>query len=341
MPIPVIILSITGLFFGIVLSIGSKVLAVKIDKRIQKVEGLLPGVNCGACGYAGCSAFAVGVVNGDVSASSCLPGGADVAHNIASFLGVDAGEVEEMTAAVHCIGGIKETSERAIYDGIKSCKAAELVSNGSKSCQYGCHGLNDCVVVCEFDAIHINANGIAEVDYEKCTACGACVPECPRKLIDIIPKSQKIFLGCSNHDRGGKVKKNCSVACTACTLCVKAVTHPGAMKMEDNLPVLAYDKGENFIASSYKCPSNCFVDNVPKRPVANIDTKCTGCGDCVPVCPVRNTITGEPGERFSIDKDLCIGCGICNTVCEPGAITLWGSLGHDRTTKKVRIGEIS
>lgn len=341
MTLPVIIVALVGLFFGLALSIASKIFHVEIDKRIKEVEEILPAANCGACGYAGCAAFAEALIKGDAPVNGCLPGGADVTSKIADFLGVNAEHAEEMVAAVHCKGGLEEAIERAVYEGIHDCHAAELVGRGSKECQYGCLGLSSCVTVCEFDAIHINDNGIAEVDPKKCTGCTACVDACPRLLIDMVPKTQKIILGCNNKDRGAKVKKYCSVGCTGCTLCVKAATHPGSIEMQNNLPVLNYDKGENFVASSHKCPSDCFIDQIQKRPVANINSKCTGCGDCVPVCPVKNCITGEPGERYTIDKDTCIGCGICLASCEVTAISLWGSLGYSEKERRSGHGEIA
>lgn len=340
MTLPILIVTFVGLFFGIALSIASKVFHVHIDKRIKEVEELLPAANCGACGYAGCAAFADALIKGEANPAGCLPGGAEVTQNIADFLGVHAESSEEMVAAVHCKGGVKEAEERAQYDGIHDCHAAELVGRGSKSCLDGCLGLSSCVTVCEFDAIHINDNGVAEVDPVKCTGCTACVAACPRILIDMIPKTQKIFLACNNKDRGAKVKKYCSVGCTACTLCVKAATHENAIEMKNNIPVLKYDTAENFVASAYKCPSNCFTDQIPNRPVANINSKCTGCGDCVPVCPVKNTITGEQGERFTIDKDKCIGCGICLASCEVNAISLWGSIGYSEKERRSGHGEI-
>ncbi len=340
MTLPIIIVTFVGLFFGIALSIASKVFHVHIDKRIKEIEEILPGVNCGACGFAGCAAFADGLVKGDAPPSGCLPGGAEVTAEIARLLGVDANHTEEMVAAIHCKGGINEAKERAHYDGIHDCHAAELVGRGSKECSHGCLGLSSCVKVCEFDALHINENGIAEVDPTKCTGCTACVDNCPRMLIDMIPKTQKIFLACNSKDRGAKVKKICSVGCTGCTICVKAATHLGSIEMKDNLPVLNYTKGENFVASAYKCPSDCFTDQIPKRPVANINAKCTGCGDCVTVCPVKGTITGEIGERYVIDKAKCIGCGICLTSCEVTAISMWGSLGYSEKERRSGHGEI-
>ncbi|MDD5676173.1 MAG: 4Fe-4S dicluster domain-containing protein, partial [Chitinivibrionales bacterium] len=134
----------------------------------------------------------------------------------------------------------------------------------------------------------------------------------------------KIYLACANHDHGTKVKKYCTVGCTACTLCVGA-SPAGAIAMQDNLPVLDYGRQENFVVAAHKCPSNCFVDLVRARPKVNIDVKCNGCGVCLSICPV-GAIGGQKGQRHVVDKERCIGCGVCLNVCAPRAIALWGGL---------------
>ncbi|MDR2577337.1 MAG: 4Fe-4S binding protein, partial [Chitinispirillales bacterium] len=199
----------------------------------------------------------------------------------------------------------------------------------------GCRGLGSFVSSCLFDALIINEHGIAVVSPEKCTGCGKCVPSCPRKVISLIPQVHKVYLACSNRDKGAKVKQYCSVGCTACTLCVKA-TLSGAVSMEGNLPVLDYTTNEIFIIAHAKCPTKCFVDLAKMRPRANIDTKCTGCGKCAVVCPMKTVIKGTPGERHVIDKDKCIGCGTCLNACTVRAIALWGGLGYDSVEKQKR-----
>lgn len=322
--IPVIIVGSIGAFFGIGLGIASKKLFVHIDPRIPKILEVLPNANCGACGFPGCSGYAKAAAEGKAPPNGCIPGGAKSAHAIADLLGVTASTEEPQMAVVHCKGGKNEAIERASYEGIEDCHAATIIGNGAKVCQNGCLGLGTCVRACPFEALSINENGVAEVDPEKCIGCGKCVKVCPRKVISLIPRVHKIFLACSNHDRGAKVKKYCSVGCTACTLCVKA-TPSGAISMENNLPVLDYTKDENFIPSANKCPSNCYTDLVKIRSKANIDTKCDGCGLCIPVCPITGAITGEKGMRHVIDKEKCIGCGICLNICPPHAISLWGT----------------
>jgi len=333
--IPVLVVGSVGLFFGIGLGIASKKLSVQIDPRIGKILDILPGANCGACGYPGCSAFAKAVAEGSAEPTGCIPGGGKVAHGVAEILGVEATGADPVMAVVHCQGGNKEARDRSIYHGLTDCQAAVLAGNGAKVCPDGCLGLGTCVRACPFDALYINDNGVAVVNPDKCTGCGNCVNVCPRSIISLIPRLHKIYLACSNHDRGAKVKKYCTVGCTACTLCVKA-TPSGAIKMDKNLPVLDYEKDENFIPAAFKCPQNCYIDLVKVRPKANIDTKCDGCGACIKVCPVKGAIVGELGERHVINKEKCIGCGICLNSCHVHAISLWGGLGYSDDDKSKR-----
>ncbi len=305
------------------------------NSKFGAIKSILPGVNCGACGYQNCAEFARAVLQGTAKPNACIPGGSKAAHTIADILGVVTTPPDPVMAVVHCKGGKKESFDRAIYDGIQDCNAATIVGNGAKVCQDGCLGLGTCVRACHFDAMHIDENGVAIVDEVKCTGCGQCVKSCPRKIISLIPKVHKIFLACSNHDRGSKVKSYCTVGCTACTLCVKA-TPSGAISMKNNIPVLDYSLNENFIPAAYKCPSKCFFDLINRRPKANIDTKCDGCGACIEACPVPDVITGERGMRHIVDKEKCIGCGLCLNTCHVHAISLWGA-GASMKTKYMQI----
>jgi len=169
---------------------------------------------------------------------------------------------------------------------------------------------------------------IPVVHSDHCTGCGKCVEICPKAIIHLRPASARIFLACSNHDRGAKVKKYCSVGCNACTLCVKA-TPSGAVEIKDFLPVMDYTKEENFVAAAFKCPQNCYTDLALKRPKVSIDQKCNGCTECVKVCPVQGAIEGPPNTQHKVVFEKCIGCGRCISVCPVKAINLMGALGYE------------
>ena len=258
-----------GVLFGGGLAYASKKFAVEVDPRVEAVLEVLPGANCGACGFPGCNAFAEAVVAGKVEASGCIPGGDEVTQQIAAILGQEVGETKEGSiAVVRCKGGREEAVERFRYQGLEDCNAAILIAEGSKGCVYGCLGLGSCVRACPFNAMVMQDNGLPEVLEDICTGCGICVQTCPRDIMELIPVSQKIYLACKSQDRGKSVKSVCKVGCTGCTLCANPKTTPsGAIEMRDFLPEIINPNADDLQMAMEKCPTNSFVkrESVPVK----------------------------------------------------------------------------
>ncbi|RLJ20679.1 Fe-S cluster protein [bacterium endosymbiont of Escarpia laminata] len=245
-----------ALFFGVVLAVAYKFLKVEEDPRIATTEDLLPGTNCGACGEPGCLPFAEALVDGSVQPSGCTVADENTIDAIADFLGVDAGQADKQVARLKCAGGKSQAFQIAEYDGFESCRAAATVSGGGKGCSWGCLGLADCEVSCDFDAIHMNANGLPTVDVDKCTACEDCVEACPKDLFEIMPLSQKLYVQCNNPLEGEAVTVLCSVGCDACGKCA-ADASPGLIEMRNNLPAIDPDSGAPMTEIAIKrCPTN-------------------------------------------------------------------------------------
>ena len=216
-------------------------------------------MNCGACGFVGCRGYAEAIVAGKADVTQCSVGGEDLARKIADLVGVEVGEMESYVAVVQCRGGKGKAIERAIYSGIEDCKAAHMISGGPKACVYGCLGLGSCVRACPYDAIYMGDEELPVVIEEKCVGCGNCVKACPRGIMKLVPRSQKIYLGCVSKDRAKDVKKVCSVGCIGCKLCANPkVTPSGAVEIIDNLPVFGPD-WEDFETAVERCPNSCFV----------------------------------------------------------------------------------
>ncbi len=244
-----------GAAFAIVLAVAYRFLKVAEDPRIEQVEEMLPGTNCGACGQPGCRAFAEAVVDGVSPPSACTVSSAEGIDAIADFLGVDAGARVRRVARLHCAGGAAHAGRLASYQGLGTCQAAALVGGGGKACSHGCLGLSDCARVCTFDAIVMSPDGLPVVDIDRCTACGACVDACPRALFEILPLDLPLLVQCSLPLAGDVARELCRVACDGCGRCA-ADAQPGVIEMRRELPVVDPAHPERAtLEATLRCPT--------------------------------------------------------------------------------------
>lgn len=255
--LPVAIIGGMGLVFGALLGIASKVFAVKTDERVPQILEVLPGANCGGCGFAGCSAYANAICTLGAKTNMCPVGGDAVAHKISEIMGVEMEEDVKMLARVQCRGCLDTAKQKYIYDGTLDCHTAGNLGGGPKMCGYGCLGYGSCVKVCQFGALSIE-NGVAKVDPEKCVACGACARECPRGIIKILPVSSEYMVSCKSQDKGKTVKSNCAVGCIGCGICAKTCPN-GAITFKDNIAVINPALCINCGACAEKCPQKAIV----------------------------------------------------------------------------------
>lgn len=268
----ILTLSIIGVLSAIILYFVAQKFKVYEDPRIDLVEATLPGANCGGCGYAGCRAFADACVGkGELADLFCPVGGNETMSDVASILGIEAIKKDPRVAVVRCNGTCEHRPKTNIFDGAMSCAVAASLYSGDTGCQYGCLGCGDCVVSCDFDAIHMNPEtGLPEVDDDKCVACGACVKACPKTLIELRkkgPKDRKIFVSCRNMDKGAVARKSCSVACIGCSKCEKECKYD-AITMANNLAFIDSDKCKLCRKCVPVCPTNAIIElNFPPRKI--------------------------------------------------------------------------
>jgi H+/Na+-translocating ferredoxin:NAD+ oxidoreductase subunit B len=257
--VPTAVLGGVGLFFGALIAIANRFLRVHEDPRIETVTEMLPGTNCGACGFAGCRAFAVGLVDGGAEPAGCTQVDTETISDVATCLGVAAGTAVKRVARLLCAGGADVAVQRAEYRGLPTCGAAAVVSGGGKGCSWGCLGLADCEVVCDYDAIRMTPNGLPLVDPDLCTACGDCVEVCPKDLFTILPEDHRLLVQCKSLLEGDEAEAVCRVACTACGRCAMDAA-PGVITMHDGLAVVDYQENARAGREAItRCPTGAIV----------------------------------------------------------------------------------
>lgn len=281
--IPVSALGGMGVIFGGILAYASHKFAVEVDPNVTQIKEVLPGANCGGCGFPGCDGLANAIVDGKAEINGCPVASTEANNRIAEIMGKTAVEGEKKIARVICAGGTDKTVHNFEYKGIKDCKAANMIKGGSKDCKFGCIGFGTCVTVCPFDAIIITENNVAKIDYNKCTGCGKCVEECPKKVIEMVPFSNRIHVDCSNKEHVKKtLNKRCKVGCISCKQCAKVCEYD-AIVFENNVARIDYSKCQECMLCVDKCPTKAISGEFEKRKQKEIciEKPKGGCNACI------------------------------------------------------------
>ncbi len=271
--ITVATLAVTGLVAAVILYFVSQKFKVVEDSRIADVESVLPGANCGGCGFPGCHGMACALVKADdLSKLMCPVGGQPVMSKVAAILGKEVVESAPKVAVVRCNGTCDVRPRTVEYDGARSCAILSANFGGETNCSFGCLGCGDCVSACQFGAIKMNGStGLPEVDEEKCVACGACVKACPKNIIELRnkgPKGRRLFVSCVNKDKGAVAMKACKNACIGCGKCAKECQF-GAITVEGNVAYIDYMKCRLCRKCAAVCPTHAIHEmNFPPRPAA-------------------------------------------------------------------------
>ncbi len=263
-----------GVLAAVILYFVAQKFRVEEDPRIDEVEKMLPGANCGGCGFAGCHGMADALVkNDDISSLFCPVGGGECMKAVAKYLGKAAAEKEPQVATVRCGGTCEKRPRTSQFDGTKSCAVASALYVGETDCAFGCVGYGDCVEACNFDALHMNPEtGMPTVDPDKCVACGACVSACPKHIIELrkkFPKNRAVYVGCVSKDKGAVVMKACKAGCIGCGKCVKTCPF-GAITLIDNVAWIDSSKCKLCRKCVNECPTGAIklvgMDPLPKTP---------------------------------------------------------------------------
>ena len=255
----VVILSLLGLVLALVLFFIAKKFRVEEDPRIDEVEKVMPGANCGGCGFAGCRAFADAAVKApSLDGHFCPVGGNEVMKKVAAILGYEIQEKAPQVAVVRCNGTCENRPRTNEYDGAASCRIKAALYSGDTGCPFGCLGCGDCVAACQFGALTMDpATGLPVVDESKCTACGACAKACPKHIIELRnkgPRSMRVFVSCVNKDKGAVARKACAAACIGCGKCAKVCPHE-AITVADNVAYIDFTKCKLCKKCVAECPT--------------------------------------------------------------------------------------
>lgn len=259
-------LGIAGLLMGYILVFAHEKLAVPQDEKVKNLNDVLPQVNCGGCGFAGCSGYAEAIVKNNAPLNLCAPGGEETAKKIAILMGAPVPDIKRMSAYVRCKGDVTHSAEyKYEYHGILECTQVEAVFKGSKVCEYSCLGLGSCVRACLFGAMKMSAQMTVKVDPEKCTACGMCMKVCPRDVITLLPYDDKAFfqVTCFSQENALDTRKHCKVGCFGCGLCAKNCPAK-AIAILNNLATIDYNKCINCGECEKICPSKA-INHIQKK----------------------------------------------------------------------------
>jgi len=268
--ITIISLSLLALFSAIILYFVARKFKVFEDPRIDEVQNVLPAANCGGCGFAGCRNFAEALVRAEnFEDLNCPVGGAGVMGQAAKILGKVAPVADPLVAVLLCNGTPEFRPNTSNYDGAPDCRIINTLYGGETDCSFGCLGKGDCVRACKFSAMYMDLNtGLPVISDDKCIACGACVKACPRNIIELrkkAKKDRKIYVACSNCDKGGPARRACKVACIACSKCFK-VCEFDAITIENNLAYIDATKCTFCRKCVAECPTNSIIElNFPPR----------------------------------------------------------------------------
>lgn len=339
----IVSLGLLGAAFGGLLAFASEKFKVERDPKIEAIQAALPGANCGACGFPGCSGLADAIAAGNADVAACPVGGSAVAKRISEIMGVEAPEFEyRQVAHVFCQ---KNCDKRGDYQGIETCRAASTVAAGPESCLWACMGFGDCVSVCPFGAISINDKGVAAIDEDKCQSCGLCAKTCPKRIISMVPEHWGIHVDCSSQDRGAAVRQaGCETGCIACGICERVCPFGAIHVMGENealeqirktrqvtsLAVINYELCRDCGLCASRCPTHAITMQHDKMiSKVEISDACIGCTICAKSCPVQ-AISGELRQQHQVDLDKCIGCGLCVEKCPKHAINRLPSIPDAR-----------
>ncbi len=264
---PIGILVAIGLACGIIIYLVYIKVPQKVKglEKTEEITSILPGMNCGACGYPGCFAYAQALSQDPelVTKTPC----SQVLQDSASLEQLEKALGCKLDATAMCKKALAQCSGNSEvaydYSGAQTCKAAAQLLRGYKKCPYACLGLGDCVEICPQGAISIDPEkNVAVVDPEKCIGCGLCVTECSQDLIELVSAGTKIAFFCNYKPlKNIPGRERCDFGCIRCRKCFKACEYEAiAWNTEIALPEFNQEKCTLCLKCVEVCPQNTLAD---------------------------------------------------------------------------------
>lgn len=152
-------LTVLGAVLGTVLGIANRFFHVEGNPLVAEIEALMPGSNCGQCGFPGCAGAAAAIAAGQASPACCPPGGRALAAAVAQRLGVSVD-----------LAGVRD-------EGPQVADIDEAI----------CIGCTRCIKACPTDAILGGPKQIHSVLRDDCSGCGQCIERCPTAAMVMQP----------------------------------------------------------------------------------------------------------------------------------------------------------
>ncbi len=268
----VLLLTLIGFFLGLFLSFISNIFSIKIDPVVEKITELLPGVNCGACGYPGCAGYADALAkNTNIEINLCSPGGKSLVEKLNLLLGKNSDFSDKIVAKVFCMGDDAIASKDYNFNGEDDCLTMANFFQGEKTCKYSCEGKGDCIKACPVEAIKRDSLNRVWIDSGLCVGCKRCVSVCPKNIIKMVPVNGGYFVACSSHNDGKTVREICKKGCIACKICEKLTGDPTRIVVTNNLAEIKYTNTIDLKSAAIKCPTSVIIPIIDQK-VFVIDT---------------------------------------------------------------------
>jgi Na+-translocating ferredoxin:NAD+ oxidoreductase RNF subunit RnfB len=232
----------------------------KTEAETLRIEGMLPGYDCGLCGRGDCRSYAAAIDQEGADPALCGPGGSRIEALLRAHLSQRPGDTRGLAlrAVVRC-GGSEGAARPAFrYDGRADCRSVSELYGGPKRCKEGCLGYASCAAVCDRGAISVSS-GLAIVNPALCTGCGNCVEACPKNLISLLPRGQSWYVACSSRREVEAREADCSVACNACGECSRRSERAQFLLEASLARENSESTGEGWAEIAAACPTGAIV----------------------------------------------------------------------------------